>query len=183
MEKEEVLFQNTSKLDASEMESFQIYAMKKVNLFTSIIFALIFVGIGVGVSFIELTFGIISIACGILGGFVLLPYLMKESIKKQNAKNADERKFLNTYDFYQDYVEIASEVAMPDSNDYNQLASQNLYYQEVYQVVLFKENLFLYLNPQQAFIISHKGMTKGTIGEVIDFLKAKEIKLIDKSNK
>lgn len=183
MENEEVLYKNTSKLDTEEIALFQKFAVKKTFIMVSIIFSLIFVGVGVGVSFIELTFGIITIACGVLGGFVLLPYLMKENLKKQNAQSFGDKKYLNTFDFYGDYVFITSESALPNTNEYSQIASQKLFYTDVYQGVLYRDHLYLYINAQQSFIISYKGMTKGTIAEVIDFLKTKNVKIIDKSAK
>ena len=183
MEREEAIYRNTSKMDAQEIALFQAFAMKRVNIWASILFAVIFVGIGIGVSFIELTFGIITIACGILGGFVLLPYLMKASVQKQNERNTDERKYLNTFDFFEEYVIVSTQSAMPNSNDYQEIASQKLFYTDIPQALLYKDHIFLYLSSNQAFIINYKGMTKGTISEVIEFLKSKNIKILDKSTK
>lgn len=170
-------------MDKEEIALFQNFAMKKNLIILSICFALIFVGIGVGVSFIELTFGIITIVCGVLGGFVLLPYLMKEQTKKQNQQNYGEKKYLNTFEFYEDYIQITTECSSPASKDYEKIASQKLYYQDVTKGVLYKDRLFLYIASNQCFIINYLGMTKGTIGEVIDFLKTKNIKIVDKTQK
>lgn len=183
MDKEEAKFKNTSKMDKEEISLFQSYALKKTNLMISIFFTLIFVGIGVGVSFIELTFGIITIVCGVAGGFFLLPYMMKESVKKQNMQSLGDKKYLNTFSFFEEHVFITSEEGLPNSNEYKEVASQSLSYQDVFQAVLYRDHLFLYIDPRQSFIISYKGMTKGTIGEVIDFLREKGVKIIDKTTK
>ncbi len=183
MENTDVLFKNTSKMDAQEIAIFQSYAMKKVNLVSSLVFALIFAGIGAGACFWNLTCGIIVIVCGVLGGFVLLPYLMKESVKKQNAQNFGDKKYLNTFEFCDEYVQITSEASQLDKNEYQQIASQKLFYADVFQAVLYRDHLFLYISPRQSFIVDYKGMTKGTIGETIDLIKNKGVKIIDKSTK
>ena len=179
----EMLFKNTSKLDDKEIASFQTFAMKKVNLTASILFTTVFVAIGIGVSFIQIIYGLISLACGVIGGFVLLPYLMKESLKKHNEKNFDGRKYLNTYAFFDEYVTITSEQAMPGSNEYKEIASKNLEYIDIYQVVLRDDHLYLYLDSYQAFILDYKGMTKGTATELIALLKEKCFKVINKITK
>lgn len=183
MEKQEALYKNTSKLDLQEIETFQKFAMKKNMILMSIIFALVFIGIGVGVSFFELTLGIVVIVCGALGGFVLLPFLMKDNMKKQNAKNYGDKKYLNTFDFCEDHVLVTSESATEGSNDYKEIASQKLFYTDIYQGVLYRDHLFLYISAQQCFIVNYRGMTKGTIAELIDFLKTKSIKIVDKMGK
>ena len=183
MEKNEALYKNTSKLDLKEIEMFQKFAMKKNIILISLLFTLVFVGLGVGVSFFELTLGIVVIVCGVLGGFVLLPFLMKDNLKKQNAKNFGNQKYLNTFDFTEEYVLITSESASEGSNDYKQLASQKLDYSNIYRGVLYREHLYLYISAQQCFIIDYRGMTKGTIAELIDFLKTKNVKIIDKMTK
>lgn len=183
MENTEVLYKNTSKMDASEISIFQSYAMKKINIISSIAFALVFAGIGTGACFWNLTCGIIVIVCGVLGGFVLLPYLMKDSIKKQNAQSYGDKKYLNTFEFCDEYVQITSEASALDKNEYQPIATQKLFYEDALQAVLYRDHLFLYISPRQAFILDYKGMTKGTIGEVIDMLKTKNIKVIDKTTK
>lgn len=178
---EKLLYKNTSKMDKEEVSMFQGFAMKKNLLILSICFTLIFVGIGVGVSFIELTFGIITIVCGVLGGFVLLPYLMKEQNKKQNDKAFSDKKYLNTFEFYAEHVQITTETALASSNKFEETATQKVQYNDFVKGVLYKQRLYLYINSNQCFIINYLGMTKGTIGEVIELLKEKNINIVDKS--
>ena len=181
METKEVLFKNTSKMDHEEISIFQNTVMKKTMFVTSIVFALIFAGIGVGLSFWNLTFGIIVIACGVLGGFVLVPYLLKENMKKANKETLGDKKYLNTFEFFADALSVTSQASRLDANEYEEVGSQKIYYSDIYQVVVYKERLFIYINPRQSFIFNFKGMTQGTAGEVIDFLKTKNIKIKDKS--
>ncbi len=180
---QEEKFKNTSRLDENEVAIFQKLATKTTNLLISIVFAILFVGLGIGLCFIDVALGVIMIVCGLLGGFVLLPYLMKDMLKKQNAATFGGKKFLNTYSFFEDYVAITTESTKIDNNNYEEVASEKLYYEDVYKAVLFRDHLYLFINAQQSFIVDYKGMTKGTIAEVIDFIKTKNIKVVDKTTK
>lgn len=177
-----VLFKNTSKMDDEEISIFQSYAIKKTMLISSILFSLIFVGIGIGTSFYDLTMGIVFIVCGLLGGFVLLPYLLKENVKKQNKITLGDKKYLNTFEFYDEYIFVESQAtSSKETNDFQSVASQKVFYKDVYKVVTYREFLFIYLNSRQSLILNFKGMTLGTAGEVVEFLKGKSIKIIDKT--
>lgn len=181
-ENKDIKFKNTSKMDEKEISIFQNYALKKRILICSIVFALAFVLLGVGLYFVDLTMSIILIVCGIVGGFVLLPYLMKETVKKQNNIILGDRKYLNTFEFFDEYVNITSEAtSTKESNDYQFVASQKLYYKDIFKFVTFQERLFIFINAQQSFILHYKGMTKSTAEELVEFLKGKGIKMIDKS--
>ena len=179
---DEILFKNTSKMDENEITIFQNFALKKRVLITSILFATCFIAAGVGLCFVNLTMGIILIACGCVGGFVLLPYLMKESVKRQNNVILGEKKYLNTFEFYEDYVMISSEAtSSKDSNDYHPVATQKLMYQDVFKCVIYRQRLFIFINAQQSFIVNFQGMTLHTIDELIEFLRGKGIKMVDKT--
>lgn len=181
MENEEVIFKNTSKMDESEITLFQNSVMKKSIFTTSIIFSLIFVGIGVGLSFWDLTLGIITIACGVIGGFVLIPYLMKETQKKQNKALLGDKTYLNTYEFYNDYFQVTSQASPKDKAEYEEVGRQKIYYADLHKVRVYRERLFIFINPRQSFIFNFKGMTQGTAGEVIEFLKSHNVKVKDDS--
>lgn len=183
MEKEEVIYKNTSKMDAEEIAVFQNSVTKKSIFWTSICFVLIFAGMGIGLSFIDLTLGIILIVCGLIGGFVLLPYLFKENMKKTNKEMLGDKKYLNTFDFYHDYFNVASEASPLESTNFEVVGSQKIYYKDLHKVVVYKERLFVFINPRQSFILNFKGMTKGTAGELIELFKSNNIKVKDQSLK
>lgn len=183
MEEKNVLFKNTSKMDDKEISLFQNFALRKKTIITSVIFSLFFIGGGIGLCFLDLTMGITFIICGVVGGVILLPYLMKETVKKQNQVTLGDKKYLNTFEFFEDHILVTSEAtANKESNDYKPMATQILPYNEIFKVVSYKEFLFIYINKVQSFIVNFKGMTKGTIGEVIDLLKLKGVKFYDKSS-
>lgn len=184
MVKEQELFKNTSKLDEKEVEVFQTFVMKKTNLFLSIFFTLVFVAMGVGCCFyLSLFTGIILAVCGALGGFLLLPYLMKEMMKKQNAKIYGGKKYLNTYCFYEECMTIQTESARGQDGAFEDMSNEKLYYNEVFQALAYRDHLYIYVNARQSFILDYKGMTQGTIAELIDFIKSKNIKFVDKNKK
>ncbi len=179
----DVLFKNTSKMDDEEITVFQNYALKKTMLTTSILFALIFVAFGIGASFLDLTMGIVLIVCGLLGGFVLLPFLLKETVKKQNKVTLGDKKYLNTFEFCEEFLFVTSQAtSSKETNDYQDVASQKIFYKDMFKVVSYIEFLFIYLNSKQSLILNFKGMTGGTAGELIEFLKMKNIKFVDRSS-
>lgn len=178
---EEIIFKNTSKMDHEEISIFQNTVSKKANFITSILFALIFVGLGVGLSFVDLTLGIILIVCGVIGGFLLVPYLLKESMKKANKETLGDRKYLNTFEFYEEYFFVSTEASPLTQQKFEKIGSQKVYYTDLHKVVVYKERLFIFINSRQSFIFNFKGMTKGTAGEVIELFKSKNIKVKDNS--
>ena len=177
-----VLFQNTSKMNEDEIYVFQKYELKR-----SIIGAVAFVIgisllIGIPMCFLNIYAGVAIIVAGIIAGGVLMPYLMKDSVKKQNMLLFGEQKHLNNFDFKENSVLIVSKSTKDkESNDYEEVAREELSYLEFSQVVVYKTYLFLYLDQKQSFVINQRGMTKGTAGELVEFLITKGIRVIDKS--
>ncbi len=183
MEEKNAIFKNTSKMDDEEISLFQNFVLKKTTFISSLVFSIIFIGGGVRMCFVDLTIGLALAICGVIGGIILLPYLMKESLKKQNKITLGDRKYLNTFEFWQDYIFITSQAtSSPTANDYQEIASQKVFYKDLFKFVAYKEHLFIFINQKQSFIFDYRGMTKGTAGEVVEFLKAKGVKFVDKSS-
>ena len=120
--------------------------------------------------------------CGVLGGAFIMPYMITDGIKKQNQQMFDNKKCLNNFEFYNDHIKITSEVTTKDSNEYVESANEVLLYLDVYQVAVYKTYIFIYINKRQSYILNQKGMTKGVVADLLDFLKSKNIKIKDKSN-
>lgn len=183
MEEKNAIFKNTSKMDDEEISLFQNFVLKKNTIISSLVFSIIFIGGGVGMCFVDLTIGLALAICGVIGGIILLPYLMKESLKKQNKITLGDRKYLNTFEFYEDHIFITSQAtSSPTANDYQEIASQKVFYKDLFKFVAYKEHLFIFINQKQSFIFDYRGMTKGTAGEVVEFLKDKGVKFVDKSS-
>ncbi len=184
LKEKQIKFKNTSKMNEDEIAVFQNYALKKTIILSSALLICFCVLIGVGLCFIELYLGVAIIIAGVLGGGVLMPFLMKDSVKKQNKLVFGDRKYLNHFEFFQDYFMVTSEATTSkESNDYSVNAEEKLLYSDLFQVVVYKTYIFLYINKAQSFVLNQKGMTLGTAGELILFLKDKGLKIIDKSSK
>ena len=179
---EEVKFKNTSRMDAGEIAVFQNYAMKKMIWGMSIAFALIMVGLGVGLWFWDMTAGIICVVCGLVGGFWLLPYLMKKNQESQVLKTLGDRKYLNTFSFFEEYLDVVSEAtANATDKEYKEVGTQRVYYKDLHKIVTYKDRMFVFLNESQSFILNFKGMTVGTVKELLDFMALHNVKIVDKS--
>lgn len=188
MEKEksenQMLFKNVSKMNEDEIVVFQNYALKKTIILSSALLIGFCALIGVGICFAQLYLGVAVIIAGALGGGVLMPFLMKDSVKKQNKLIFGEKKYLNHFEFYNDYLMVTSEsTTSKESNDYQKVAEEKVLYSDLFQVVLYKTYMFIYINKSQSFVLNQRGMTLGTVGELVPFLKEKGLKIVDKSSK
>ena len=181
---DEVLFKNTSRLNEEELLVFQNYALKKTIITMAIAIVAVFALAGVGLCFLELYLGITVIVAGLLGGVVLFPYMMKDSMKKQNKLMLGDKKYLNTFEFYNDYIIISNETTSSlTSNDYKEEANSRVTYESLFRVDIYKTYIFIYINKAQSFVLNQRGMTKGVVDDLIQFLKSKGLKVIDKKGK
>ena len=181
---DEVLFKNTSRLNEEELLVFQNYALKKTIITMAIAIVAVFALAGVGLCFLELYLGITVIVAGLLGGVVLFPYMMKDSMKKQNKLMLGDKKYLNTFEFYNDYIIISNETTSSlTSNDYKEEAKSRVTYESLFRVDIYKTYIFIYINKAQSFVLNQRGMTKGVVDDLIQFLKSKGLKVIDKKGK
>ena len=177
----EVKFKNTSKLDVQELSLFQQCAMKKTYWVASIAFSLVFISAGVGIAFWKIAAGAILVVCGLLGGFWFLPYLLKENQKRQNETLLGTNKYLNTFSFFEDAVQVQSEISNGRDNKFEHAGEETIQYEDVLKAVIYKDRLFLFVDQSQAFIINFNGMTQGTIQELLSFIKEKGIKFVDRT--
>lgn len=175
---EDILYMNTTKLKEEDITAFQTFAMKKYSLFIAIAITVVFGGLGIGLCFVNTYVGVAILLAGIIGGLFFFPYLSKNQIKTQNATIFDGKDYSNTFEFYSDHLKVTNiDGAQPEKK-----ISQEFSYNELYKLVTFKNYVCLYINKNQSFLLSYTGMKKGTIAELIDFLKAKNIKSQDKTS-
>ncbi len=178
-ENKDLLFYNTTKLTEEEITAFQTFAMKKDNLWASIFISLLSVGLGVGLIFVNTYVGVAIIIAGLLGGLVLFPYITKEQLKRQNLEMFEDGKYINTFEFYEDYLKVTN---IDGNKTEENSISQEFKYDELYKFTLFKQYLFIFENKFQGFILAQTCMTKGTIGDLVDFLKSKNIPFEDRTS-
>lgn len=179
---EEILFKNTSKLTEEDITFFQNIIMKKKILFYSLFVVLFCAGLGVGLLFVHTFLGVAIMVCGFVGGGFLLPYLLKDGMKKQNELYFKDKKYLNHFEFYEEYFKVTSEVSTKESKEYKSEGSESLYYQDIYKVVEYKSNVFIYLNKKESYILDKKGMEKGVVSDLIELFKNQNIKIVDKKS-
>ena len=176
-ENKDLLFYNTTKLTEEEITAFQTFAMKKDNLWASIFISLLSVGLGVGLIFVNTYVGVAIIIAGLLGGLVLFPYITKEQLKRQNLEMFKDGKYINTFEFYEDHLTVIN-----TATNSEEPISQEFKYDELYKFTLYKQYLFIFENKFQGFILAQTCMTKGTIGDLVDFLKSKNIPFEDRTS-
>ena len=178
-ENKDLLFYNTTKLTEEEITAFQTFALKKTNRLTSFAIALLSIGIGVGLIFVNTYVGVAIIIAGLLGGLVLFPYITKEQLKKQNLEMFEDEKYTNTFEFYEDYLKVTN---IDGSRTEDNSISQEFNYDELYKFALYKQFVFIFVNKNQGFILNQTCMTKGTIGDLVEFLKSKSIPFEDRTS-
>ena len=86
-------------------------------------------------------------------------------------------KYVNVFEFYDDHLKVTN-VDEDRDEDY----FQTFEYSTLYQFVEYQEFLFIYTSKNQCFLVLKTGMNKGTIAELIEFLKNKNIKYVDKKS-
>lgn len=178
-ENKDLLFYNTTKLTEEEITAFQTFAMKKDNLWASIFISLLSVGVGVGLIFVNTYVGVAIIIAGLLGGLVLFPYITKEQLRRQNLEMFEDGKYINTFEFYEDYLKVTN---IDGNKTEENSISQEFKYDELYKFTLYKQYLFIFENKFQGFILAQTSMTKGTIGDLVEFLKSKNIPFKDRTS-
>ena len=170
---EECLFKNTSKMGENEVYEFQSFILKKMVVACSVVIALVCVGAGVGLYFVASYLGIAIAVLGLLGAFVLFPYVMKESVKKNNQQLFNGKKYLNTFEFYDDRVVINCEEAEENSTEYTKKREETILYENLYKFEVHEPYIFIYVDKVQSLLLNEKGMTKGVIADLLEFLKSK----------
>lgn len=175
---DDILFMNTSKLKEEDITAFQTFAMKKYSIFIAITIAVVFGGLGVGLCFVNTYIGIAILLAGIIGGLFFFPYLSRNQIKTQNSAIFDGKDYANSFEFYSDHFRVIN----IDNSASEKEISQEFLYSELYKLVDYKQYIFIYINKNQSFLLNKTGMKKGTVAELIDFLKEKNIKFQDKTN-
>lgn len=174
---EEFLYKNTTAINESDITNYQLFALKRRNILVSFMITVIICGIGIGLCFVEAYVGTAIIIAGIVGGVILFPYLSKEQIRRQNSVLFDGGKHVNIFEFYKEEIKVIN----VDENRGEDLY-QTFSYNQIYKIDDFVEFLFIYVSKNQSFLMLKTGMNKGTISDLLEFLKSKDIKIEDKTS-
>ncbi len=175
---EEVLFKNVSAMGEKEAKALIKVTGKRAMIIFSLVFPLIFIALGVTFILLDdLDFALWMFAFAI--AFVIVfPLLFLFSAKQANKQVIGGKRLLNTFEFKEDILSIATE----NLQDGNSLVSgtSNLYYKDLFKCLVTNEYIFLFINQRQSFILDVNGMVQGEANDLIEFLKTKMVKFQDK---
>ena len=173
---EKLLFKNTSKLGKEEIDVFQNLAVKRTSLVTSLLILFICVGAGIGLYFVHMALGIGFMVAGLLGALIM-PYVIKETVKKQNQEIFKDNKLLNSFEFYEDKIVVTNEIARDGSDIYEEKGKDIIAYSDIDHAVVYGIYIFIFINKYQSVILNQKGMTEGVAADLIEYMKSKGIKV------
>lgn len=177
---QEIKFKNTSRIDENTVLEMQKKITKKMSMMVAFLWSVLFVILGVALLFVNTFLGVSVITCGTVGSFTLVPFIVKDSTKKQTQKLFQGKKFLVTFEFYDDSLNVLSESSESGENNFIPENSIKVSYDEIKKCTQNDLYIYLFLNKSQSLILDKKGMLKGTADEIVSFLNEKGVK-IDKN--
>lgn len=173
---EKILFSNTSKLDQGVVEKFNKTISKKIIGY-GILLVTLFCGVVGGLlCILNLFLGIAVIGAGVVVGIPLVTFLIKDSMKKNAQNLMNGKKYLVHFDFYENEILIKAEEAEEKDKHYTFSGEDRIDYAQILKVIVSDTDVYIQ-RAEQANVLDQRGMTKGTAGELIDFLKTKGIKV------
>ncbi len=172
----EALFSNKSILDKSAVEKFNKLIGKKLTAY-GIVLVMAFCGVVGGLlCLVNLFLGIAVIGVGALIGCPLTAYLIKDAMKKDAEKLLGGKKYLVNFDFYDDKVAIKAEEADEGASKYTYSGEEEFPYQDILKIIVNDVEIYIQ-RAGQANILDQRGMSQGTAGELIEFLRGKGVKI------
>lgn len=159
-----MLFQNTTAYTKEEIITFQKYHFRKVNQVTyriNLVLSVLLLFVSVFLLYLHDSMGFLFLFIGI-GFFVLfeaLPYLQYAHMNKKSKLLS---KIENTYQFYEDEIEIT-----------NSISNSKIKYDQLYRVYESNTCFYLYIGGNQGFILNKQSFQQGTPEEFAMFLKTK----------
>lgn len=161
----ETKFENKSKISMQEVLAIQNKQIKKSSLITSIIMFVIILGASIGLYFVNSYIGISLGVAGLLGAFIIYPYVIKKSASVQ-----DDAAFEIKYNFFEDEF---------DSTIGN--TTEKYAYSDIKKILVFEKYVYIFVGVNESLVMTKQGMTKGVIADLFEFLKNKKIKIIYKN--
>lgn len=173
---EKLLFSNTSKLDQSVVEKFNKTISKKIIGY-AILLVTLFCGVVGGLfCLLNLLFlGIAVIGTGVIVGIPLVAFLIKDAMKKASQKLMNGKKYLVHFEFYENELILKAEEANENEKEYTFSGEDRINYAQILKIIVADTDVYIQ-RAGQANVLDQRGMTKGTAGELIEFLKSKGIK-------
>ena len=176
MEENKVLFSNTSKLDKDSVARFNKVIGKKITGYAVVLIVAFCAVVGAMLMLVNLFLGITVVGVGVIVGAPLGAYLIKDNMKKESEKFLAGKKYLVHFEFCEENIRIKAEASNENESKYSFSGEEILDYSMITKIVVSDTDLYLQ-RQGRANIIDQKGMTVGTAGELIEFLRAKGIKI------
>lgn len=174
--KEQLLFACVSKVDREAVDRFNKHIGKKVMTSGVALIIGFCALVGGLLCLVNLFLGITTIGVGVVIGAPLTGYIIKDAMKKQSESFLAGNKYLVHYDFFEDDIVIRAQVAEENEKNYQPVGEEVVSYAQILKVIVHDTDIYIQ-RQGQANIIDQRGMTKGTAGELIDFLKKKGLKM------
>ena len=163
----EELFENKTKYTKEQYNTFmQVHQSEYiVEEIAYMLFNILFFGLTMILAFRskEIILGI-AIVIGLIV-YIWYKFIWSQKRVKKNTENGKlSGDFVNTYKFYKRYFGVE-----------NQEGNAQILYFKIYRVVETKDNYYIYITRNNAFIVSKNGFTKGDNIEFSKFIKGKTI--------
>lgn len=172
---EKLLFSNTSKLDQSVVEKFNKTISKKIIGYAILLVTLFCGVVGGLLCLLNLFLGIAVIGVGVVVGIPLVTFLIKDAMKKDSQKLMNGKKYLVHFEFYENELILKAEEANENEKEYTFSGEDRIDYTQILKIIVADTDVYIQ-RAGQANVLDQRGMTKGTAGELIEFLKSKGIK-------
>lgn len=174
----EALFENTTFLNRDDLYKYQKCEIKKSVWLASGLLLLFTIGISVPLAlFVEIYLGAILLIIGAVCSIVLLPYIIADGIKKQNAQILSQADISINFVFFQDEF-----IVQAKQKESEKKARESYVYSQIIKVSLYDVYMFIYTSPNASLVLDRRNMTKGTSGDIIDLFKSHGVKVVDKTN-
>lgn len=169
-------FTNKTDINNEELYKFQLLELKKFIYLSSSLLGIVSIIVGLlFLFFVKLYLGVIVIILGMVCAVFLLPFIIKDGIKKQNERLFTQNKIINEYEFYEDFFSVKAKLQREDGIEEEK--TEKYEYKNLFKISDYSIFIFIYINSRQSFILDKRKMIKGTSGELIEFLQSKNIKI------
>lgn len=176
------LFTNKSLLNKEVVEKFNKFMGKKLAVSACFIVIGFSVVVGGLLCLANLFLGISVMGIGLIIGCPLTTFLIKDAMKKDTQRLLGGKKFLLNFEFFENEILIKAESSFEGENKFSFEGEEKIGYEDIVKVIVADTDIYIQ-RAGQANIVDQRGMTYGTAGELIEFLRDKNIKIEGVSKK
>ncbi len=172
-----VRYENTTNFSGKEVTSFTSFVTRPIFIKLAVALFVLFVGMGFYMFFVmdALVTAIIMWSLGVVS-VAVMPFTYKHTVLKgvRNNTMCSSSTYMN-YKFEDGGVKISTRKGDVE------VAMLALDYRHIVKILQVQHYLFIFVTDTQAYILDVNGMTSGKANNLIDFLKSKHIKYVNKN--